>query len=404
MTDTKLRRPRPARQILVERLRAKRAGTRAMVTPPPLTGAQKKEAMEWVGRQYPALEKEVLRRVAQMFATQRTRFIGEMTSSSGRSRILAEAAGGAVAYLGGRTLSTDQMPIATADVIRKIDARIGILKIIATVAGSIFTAAGLTEADELGEAMEVLDQEDPMSAPDAWRTIMEGLRRAREKARHTRPTTPPPPGYPGDRPTVPAPPPAREAEGESGWDIARRKLTSSAAARPAAVRGSAPRPIVPAGPAAKANAPASLPASEARKQLARAVAPAFAAAIDKAVNADLVVRFVRRHPQGGDLARVRHGYVVSAARQFATEFVRTISAAPKGTSENLALGAIIATALAQAGRQFPLVPAAATPAMSVLIHKQLGPRLPALAALAARIARSVPTAAPLAAPSREMAW
>lgn len=197
-----------------------------------------------------------------------------------------------------------------------------------------------------------------------------------------------------------------EAEDETGWEQAMRHLDAArrAGERSRSAPAAAP-PIVAPGAAARAGAHPALPASEARRQLARAVAPAFAGAIDTAVRPELVVRFARQHPAAGDVAKVRHALVATAARQFAVEFVRTISAAPKGTSEHLALGAIIATALAHASGRFPVIPPAAVPAMSVLIHKALQPRLPVLARMAAAAAaRPAAPAASTASPARESAW
>ena len=192
-----------------------------------------------------------------------------------------------------------------------------------------------------------------------------------------------------------------EADGESGWDVARRQLDGAGARPPAS-------PHAPARSGARVS-PAALAAtvSAARKRIRAATMPAFAAAIDAAVSPALLVRFVRTKPAPADFARLRHAYVATAARHFAADFVRTIGSAPKGTSENLALGAIIATALAQTGRDFPIVPAPAVPAMSVLIHKTLTPRLADLARMAAVVAiapAAARAAAASASPAAEMAW
>lgn len=190
-----------------------------------------------------------------------------------------------------------------------------------------------------------------------------------------------------------------DGEPESGWVVAARRL-----------QGAAPRPrSAPSAPSRSTASTSGRSAAaliEVRRQLGREAAPAFAAAIDRAVSPELVTRFAQTHPAGFDVAKLRHAYVVTAARHFAAEFGRTIGSIPAGTSSNLALGAIIATALAHAGKQFKLIPTAATPAMSVLIHKLLQPRLPVLARIAATIApapeRHVPAASrPMI---RELAW
>ncbi|UYY57242.1 hypothetical protein [Sphingomonas sp. S2-65] len=194
---------------------------------------------------------------------------------------------------------------------------------------------------------------------------------------------------------------AKEADGETGWEVAARRLAGSAAPSraPSAV---SPSPAA-RGVASSGATQLAAQAKAARAKIRPAVAPAFAKALDTAVNPDLILGYVRKRGGAADLPGLRHAWVATAAGDFAAEFVRTIGSAPKGTSENLALGAIIASALAQTGQRFPLVPPGAVPAVSVLIHKTLQPRLPALARMAATIAVA-PASRPAAAASREMAW
>lgn len=179
-------------------------------------------------------------------------------------------------------------------------------------------------------------------------------------------------------------PPQREGEFETGWELALRRSAGARALSPQH-------------------------ASAARKRIRAAAAPAFAAALDRAVDAKLLTQFAARHPGGVDARKLRTAYAETANRAFAAEFVRLVGGRPPTSAEDIALGAIIAVAIAQTTARFPIVPPATIAPMAVLVHQALRPRLPELARMAAVIAAapSAPAArqrqaAP--APAREMAW
>lgn len=257
---------------------------------------------------------------------------------------------------------------------------------------------GTSEADELYEAVRLLDGEDrhdgipptkrspgndaqPPTRRDgagargvdrqtdnAWRTALTGLRRAR---RNYQPDPPPS----SDAPT------RRKGSGESetGWDLALRRSANA-------------RQLSPQ----HANA--------ARKRIRAAAAPAFAAALDSAVDANLLARFAARHPVGVDAAKLRAAYAETANRAFATEFVALVGGQPPASAEDIALGAIIAVAIAQTTSRYPIVPAERVGPMAVLVHRSLRPQLPQLARMAAVIAAAPAAPARPSAPTHELAW
>lgn len=177
----------------------------------------------------------------------------------------------------------------------------------------------------------------------------------------------------------------RDGELETGWDIALRRSTGARALSPEH-------------------------ASAARRRIRAAAAPAFARALDRAVDPKLLTRFAASRPGAVDVGKLRAAFAETANRAFAAEFVRLVGGQPPASAEDIALGAIIAVAIAHTTGTYPLVPAAAVAPMAVLVHRALRPQLPQLARMAAVIA-AVPLGTPLAtptprpsAPAHEMAW
>ncbi len=244
-----------------------------------------------------------------------------------------------------------------------------------------------------GEAGQDGGGEAQRGEGELWKWLSQGLTRRRlASAAPVPPTlrsasTPPPPPSrrepPSSEPTFlltrvkPRPPhsdgtpPTLRSlggEGEAGWSAAPRR------------------------PAGRAQHPG--PAGEARRRIGAAAAPAFAAAFDKAVDG-------RRHP--GDAAGLRAAHADAASRAFAGAFVWLAGGRPPASSQGIALGAIIAAAIAQANSRHPIVPPAAVAPMAMLVHRSLRPRLATLAKMAMARAPAAPRPRP-ALNAREMAW
>ena len=140
---------------------------------------------------------------------------------------------------------------------------------------------------------------------------------------------------------------------------------------------------------------------EAHRRIRAVSAPAFAAALDRTVNAKLLTQYAARHPGGIDAAKLRAAYVKTVNRAFAAEFVRLVGGRPPASVEDIALGAIIAVAIAQTTGRYPIMPPAAVAPMAVLVHRALRPQLASLARMAAVVAAALPGPT---VPAREMAW
>lgn len=166
--------------------------------------------------------------------------------------------------------------------------------------------------------------------------------------------------------------PQGESEGESGWAAAQRRLAGGTAG------ASSRRPAAARAPRRTAAAPlAAPPPVEVLRAIARAAAPAFAAAIDRSVHPDLVVRVVKQRKT--DVAKVRQAVVTAAVRHFAATFVQAARAAASGTPARRSGSSLVAAALTEALRHVPVAPGTAVPTMAAAVKQALAPKIAALA-------------------------